>query len=771
MTISSPYRDHWREYRTVWAGTIPLPWRRKDPPPPGVTGERGEPATDSTMLRWERSYVSDGRTWQTGNIGIHLPDGVIGVDLDVYKAPNVRALLEEHTGPLPLTICSTARVDGSGIRLYSCPTLAKGQRFKSAPFPGCEIIQKRHRYVVAWPSIHPDLDQPYLWIDERTGELPQRPPLLSEFAPLPAQAFGWLVETLPEYDARDAVEFDLTDGTPHDLVVAALEEALEAVTGEPGGRHDAMTKACVELARLAERGFSGVTAAVGVLRRTFIDTVGGQDRDAAKEFDSAMNSAKEIVKVTSPTMPTYSELEELRATLEIIEPDAVQMAEPSQATSHVPIEDILAKRDAERIASWTPLDLTPVMADDYEHLRPEWLTRPDGRALFYPQRVNMLMGESGGGKSWVALVAVAEAVNAGRYAVYVDLEDHPRSITDRLRALGVGRDAITELFVYLRPEVAAKCEQVDQVSQLLDIYDPAILVIDSVGEAMAMHKLKQNDDDAVVDWFNFMPREWAKRTCVVLIDHVPKSNDAPTLHAIGSQRKKAALDGAMYRVDQVKPLGIGLTGRLALTTAKDRQGTHPLGRKALELEFASSAEGTSVEVVAIMPEERDEEGNVKRPTVLMGRVSELLEGNPGLSATQIETTVSGKASGIRKALGVLVTEGYIDAEALPGRGRGFRYRSLRPFRSDEIELTAARPDVHRPPVPLSSPEKGTGFDHPENRSSSPRPPSVLNEGRGTMNDGSNGQFQELPRPLHGDEVRQAAQAAPAAPTITTIDPF
>jgi len=56
-----------------------------------------------------------------------------------------------------------------------------------------------------------------------------------------------------------------------------------------------------------------------------------------------------------------------------------------------------------------------------------------GGHLFYSRRVNVLIGESGSGKSWVVLAAaVAAVILGGRHAVYVDLEDHPRSIVDRL---------------------------------------------------------------------------------------------------------------------------------------------------------------------------------------------------------------------------------------------------------------------------------------------------------------------------------------------------
>jgi KaiC/GvpD/RAD55 family RecA-like ATPase len=788
---TSPFHDHWQEYRAEWHGVVPLPWRRKDPPAPHFTGD-GADANDDRLRSVMRTYVTkvDGKlkTWHTGNIGLHLPDGVIGVDLDVYKVPGVRAALEALTGPLPPTLNSTSRVDGSGIRLYSCPPLPAGKRYRTAPVSGCEIIQRRHRYVVAWPSIHPDTAQPYRWIDERTGEVLERVPLRAELEPLPDAAWLWLLEDVATYQQRDAVEFDLTDGEPHPLVLDELEDALAALRADAGGRHDSMTVHTMALARLAERGFPGVNDAVKVYRQAFVEIVGQDRDDAAGEFDRAMDGARAKVKTTVATMPTYQEYEEAEewqpmngsagspsttASPSTSAPDvdllpstrvsATTSAGDASATD--PTTQAIAKRDDHRTAAWSPLDLGDVLSDDYEPLLPEVLERPDGKAMFYPKRVNMLMGESGGGKSWVALVAVGAALAAGAAAVYVDLEDHPRSITERLRALGVAPEAIRDRFYYVRPDVAAKHAEVAQVRALLADIRPAMLVIDSVGEAMALHGLKQNDDDAVAQWFTFMPREWAKETCVILIDHVPKSQDADPLQAIGSQRKKAAIDGAMYRVTQVKPMGRGLTGRLTLTTAKDRNGAHALKSKACEIEFASSEDGSVVTVAMGMPEERDDDGHVKRPTVLMERVSELLERNPGLSGHQIETTVSGKASGIRKAIAVLVSEGYVRAVPMPGRGGGFRYEVDRPFRDAEITLS---PPSQPEPRPSSQPRPNLVPDElpdPKNRTSSPRPPTVRTEGRGTRFGGMESAKEPEPRPLEEAATEDPEPTPDPAPWV------
>jgi hypothetical protein len=57
-------------------------------------------------------------------------------------------------------------------------------KFTELGLDGVEIIQRHHRYVMCWPSIHPEGGQ-YFWLDEdgtvttppRAEEIPELPPL------------------------------------------------------------------------------------------------------------------------------------------------------------------------------------------------------------------------------------------------------------------------------------------------------------------------------------------------------------------------------------------------------------------------------------------------------------------------------------------------------------------------------------------------------------------------------------------------------------------
>ncbi len=177
--MNRPYADAAELYwGTGWRGVLPLPPRRKADPPKGHTGHDGLEPSYADVCAWAEDRPDS-------NIGLRLPDGVIGIDVDAYEGKVGGTTYErwctEH-GPLPPTWRSTSRDDGlSSIRLYRVPTGRLWQTKLTGG--GVEVIQHAHRYAVVWPSVHPE-GRTYRWLDPE-GVPSARPPSLDDLPVLP----------------------------------------------------------------------------------------------------------------------------------------------------------------------------------------------------------------------------------------------------------------------------------------------------------------------------------------------------------------------------------------------------------------------------------------------------------------------------------------------------------------------------------------------------------------------------------------------------------
>ncbi len=148
-----------------WDGCFPLPPRAKTPVPKGVTGYRGVDASPAQWALWAKHGGPFGLI-NDGNLGLRMPSGFIGLDVDCYDGKGGAATLaaleletlgvDVHLPPAPYI---TSRCDGSGIRIYRVPV---GMLFVGElKGGGVEIIQHHHRYCVAPGSTH---DGPEGWL-------------------------------------------------------------------------------------------------------------------------------------------------------------------------------------------------------------------------------------------------------------------------------------------------------------------------------------------------------------------------------------------------------------------------------------------------------------------------------------------------------------------------------------------------------------------------------------------------------------------------------
>lgn len=335
--------------------------------------------------------------------------------------------------------------------------------------------------------------------------------------------------------------------------------------------------------------------------------------------------------------------------------------------------------------SWRPVNLRSVLDGGYEAPAPTVGEVAGDVPLFYPGRINSVFGDSGGGKTWALLMAAAQVMSGGGDVVLIDYEDHAAATVHRLELLGVERATIIEHLVYVNPaeKWGGIAEAMLQLS--LEQRDPKLAIIDSTGEGMAVDAVNPNSDDEVARWFRGCAR-WLADTgaAVVLLDHIVKAqmgNSRAADFATGSQRKRAAINGAAYHLDVVTPPSREHGGMFKLIVRKDRFGHRKHGATACEVRMDNDDDGGITWSISAPVASKDANGNF-RPTTLMEKVSRLLEGEVDpMGVRTVKAQVNGKDSAVARAIEVLLEERYIEQE--PGPRNSKLCRSVKPFRKDD----------------------------------------------------------------------------------------
>lgn len=349
--------------------------------------------------------------------------------------------------------------------------------------------------------------------------------------------------------------------------------------------------------------------------------------------------------------------------------------------------------------SWRPVNLRELLADGYENPTPSiGAVAGSDVALFYPARINSVFGDSGGGKTWLALMIAAEVLSSGRDVVLVDYEDHASAAANRLRRLGVDSEMILDHLLYINPHERWFPDGRAVLIESLAERDVALALIDSTGESMAVDGVNPNSDDEVARWFKGAAHTLAVDVgaAVVLLDHVvkEKSNGHSRSFASGSQRKRAGITGAAYYLDVKKPPSRNSAGLFTLTSRKDRFGSRTHGTVACEVTMEDRDDDTiewsiSQPVVVTNPD------GTLRLTILMERISRFLEeqdpDQEGLSFNQVTKTgldgvkPQGKEELLREALRTLINDGYCTEER---RGQKRLVRLARRYRQAEDQAGA-----------------------------------------------------------------------------------
>lgn len=463
-----------------------------------------------------------------------------------------------------------------------------------------------------------------------------------------------------------------------------------------------------------------VTVAEELGRRKLLDTAGGPGALVALQSSTPATS----------NAARYARIVHDHATLRRLIGSAGEMVElayslPDDAHGAlVRAQEMLGTvADNNGSRAYSTLEVADVAALLEGELVPEeadFLTRDDGRSLFYAGKMHVLQAEPTSGKSWIALVAALEVLGKGGAVVYIDYEDSSRGILGRLLALGADPAAVRERFAYVQPAGAFGPPERAELGRLLDRLNPDLVVIDGVAEALTRDGLSEDRASEVVGWVERLPR-WIARTgaAVVMLDHVVKDREQQGRWARGSSAKLAVVDGATYQVKVSTPFSRKRAGQLRLVIAKDRPGgVGALGEIAAVVHVEPHADGERVVIRLEAYSEDRHRGDAWKPTRLMARIAETLETSTvPLTASALKGLVPSHKPGlVTDALQRLLVEGYVEQVR---DGRRNVLRLVRPYAApieDTPPPEALEPEpelfdgenVTRGPWPNPSPEPDPG---------------------------------------------------------------
>lgn len=694
-------------------------------------------AKSPPMNSWQHAATTDEqviRNWYGGlyaghGVGIATgrASGIFVLDVDVSgdkRGDESLRELEATYGPLPDTVRAITGSNGQHIILRHPPHLDIRNNASTRLGPGLDIRGEGGQ-VVAAPTVHPN-GRTYTWEigygpDEiAVADAPDWLLQLLTVDPTPAPAKPAPPSGIAVGQEDSIAEHIRRSHRWHDLLYAdgwkrgrggkgdetmwvrpgkEAHEGASAVLHEPDGpfvvfSNDASLAALQRPEAATRSGDGWAWSIFGYIAAT---RYGGDRSACASAYRMALTADQAQIVTASRGQDAYA---------------------------------VLAGEPAPSDTDWEPIDLSTLTrtmrSGTYQPITPLVLSVEGGSPLLYGSRINSLFGESGGGKTWVALAAIAEVVIGGGHALMIDYEDNAAGIAERLMLLGLDDDEVSRLrYVNPSTSLGLGLAQLEQLAA-----DCALVVLDSTGEAMAAGGTNPNADEEVARWFVLVKAltRAGSGPAVVVLDHVPKDKDAPSAYAIGSQRKRAAITGAAYRVDTLKEPAKGRDGKLRLTVAKDRPGHRAKGTTAAVVDIISGDGGTvAMRFHLSEAQVAAETGGKFRPTVLMERCSRWLEINPGVNKRTLLTNVQGKREALEQALDVLVDEGWFVVEDGP---RGAKlYRVVRSYREldddhggrsdgpdDDPEDATRAPAHHRGPTAAQR-----GSDPVDNSTRAPRP--------------------------------------------------
>jgi hypothetical protein len=670
-----------------WRGVLPIGRRpgEKYPPPRGFTGH----------VHADDPSRADVQAWLDGpeaafNIGLRLPPGVLGLDVDAYGGKHGGETLDRLTatwGDLPPTWVTSARDDGvSGIRLYRVPVELDGGplHWPGEAGPNIEIIQTGHRYANVWPSVNPEAGGAvYRWLVNGLpwgGQLPTP-------GKLPALPEAWvrgLARSGPPAEKAEMALGDLSAwwaGLPAGRLCEPVRKVLDALDWTAGSRHEMARDAARALAAYGGEGHPGVATALAVLGAQFVEAVRPDRGDAAEaEWARMLVGAVRLAARAHPVPET-------------VDPCALYAGEGVGFTPPLDFSGASTPPGGAIEAAADPP--APPGMTMLEALRAELLTPAQIKARPNPvplvaglldmDTLAWLIAEPGSYKSFVALdlaghVAAGQVWQGRRVrqgpVLYLAAEG-AGGMTLRVRAWESEHGEMADAVRFLPRPVLVRNEPAWlALRDLVKEIAPALVILDTQARVTTgMEENSAKEMGMFIDAAEAL--RLAAGSCVLVIHHVGRSG--------GDARGSSAIDGAQgTELKLVKK--DGLTAELTLDKQKDaaddtvmllrlrrvEQGTDPeTGRDLSSLvvlradpfgpavrpaapppDWEANATPNQADVVAALREHSDSAGASHTEARQWINERRKLQGRPEMQRTSYNSAVVALAK-----LGVIVRSG------------------------------------------------------------------------------------------------------------------
>jgi len=318
---------------------------------------------------------------------------------------------------------------------------------------------------------------------------------------------------------------------------------------------------------LGNRSADPVTVADELRRMDVLEAVG----------DPAVLLSMQINTPSSTNVVYYAEIvarlaghrRQMTEATEVIE--ALRRGDDERAASHLAaLQDVgYSQRNDLEGADVAALMRSP------ERIEADLLYCADGRALLMRGSVNLIHGEPEAGKSFLALEAIRQVLEAGERAVLLDYEGSPPMLADRLNDMQVDPDVVETQMLYLRPGGASEAKRrswLAAIAHTVIAFGPALVVVDSFAAILYEFGLGENDASEVLVPLRGLCRPLANAgAAVVVVDHVKKEADSRDQWGRGSGAKRGEVD-ASFHLKVQQPFARGKPGSALLRVTKDRYG-------------------------------------------------------------------------------------------------------------------------------------------------------------------------------------------------------